>query len=133
MDTIRGLITGVEGITTVLINPPETRKIEIALLPLVVVWDEVEEVRRVNRLEESIFPLHLQLWTHGKTFWRDAENFRAKIKRVLYTSPAMKKFSASYLETRSDKFFNDSLSGGIDTWGNVTYRTNAVNPNTQTF
>jgi hypothetical protein len=134
LDAITDEIQAVSGIKTVRINPPETITLEIALVPAVIVWDEEEEIEQRNRLEVGTFPLHMQLWLHGKTFWRAAENYRAAIKTRLYTSKPLADLGAIYKETKAEKFFHvDQLAGGIDTMGDVIYRTNALDATTQTF
>lgn len=133
LDAIEAVILSVSGIKTVLINPPERVSIEIARIPIVVVWDEDEDMEQHNQLEMGVFPLHMQVWLQGKLYWRDAENYRASIKGKLYSSVVLDRLGAIYQETTASKFYQNKLTGGIDTMGNVTYRTNSMNAKTQSY
>jgi hypothetical protein len=133
LDAIESEIRSVSGIKSVLINPPERISIEISLIPVVVVWDEDEDMEQHNRIEMGVFPLHMQVWVHGKLYGRSAENYRASIKSKLYSSVALDGLGAVYLEEKASKFYHNKLTGGIDTMGNVTYRTNALDATTQSY
>lgn len=59
---IRNTINALECIGEVVRNPAIPPNLEVAIYPVVFIFDEIEQRNRRNRLAINLLPLHIEVW-----------------------------------------------------------------------
>jgi len=130
------LVTTAQTVTDIIevhLNESTPRAREEYSYPVLFLHDEAESVESRNRVTVGTFELIAEIWAEGKNTERTLEDLRAKLKKALYSSVALRTLNAACRERRSERltFADTDLAGAIVIRYEVIYLADRLDPFSQ--